>query len=463
MNTTTQVERAGLKTGSPFGPAVGDKDVTDVDDVVLKTDTRPTVRLGFWVLVVGFGLFMAWAAWAPLDEGVSAPAVVSIETHRKQIQHMQGGVVLKVAVKEGDLVKQGDTLVELDDATIRATYEAIRQNYLSQRAYESRLLAEVTGAPTITFHPDLLSAKEPVAAQHMAAQKQLFASRRAAQSAEIGAARQTILGAEGQIAGLNQMLESRKAQAALQARQLASVQSLAEDGFAPRNQALQMEQAQAELRTTLADLTTSIERTRSSIAETKLRIAQREQEYLKEVSGQLADVRREVQANEERLSAITADLGRMVVKAPVDGQVIGLAVSGRGAVVTPGQRLLDIVPEGETLLLDAKVSPQVIDRVKVGEHTEVRFNAFANTPQLVVHGKLMSLSGDAVAEQTAAGVVSFYLARVALTPEGQKALAGRVLQPGMTAEVLIKTGERSLLTYLLHPLIKRVAASMTEE
>lgn len=463
MNTTTQVERAGLTAGSPFGSAPGNKDVTDVDDVVLKTDTRPVVRLGFWVLVVGFGLFMAWAAWAPLDEGVSAPAIVSIETHRKQIQHMQGGVVQKVAVKEGEVVKQGDTLVELDDATIRATYEAIRQNYLSQRAYESRLLAEVTGAAAITFHPDLVSAKEPVAAQHMAAQRQLFASRRAAQSAEIGAARQTIIGAEGQIAGLNQMLESRKAQAALQARQLASVQSLAEDGFAPRNQALQMEQTQAELRTTLADLQTNVERTRSAIAETKLRIAQREQEYLKEVSGQLADVRREVQANEERLSAITADLGRMVVKAPVDGQVIGIAVSGMGAVVTPGQRLMDIVPEGETLLLDAKVSPQVIDRVKVGETTEVRFNAFANTPQLVVHGKVVSLSGDAVAEQTAAGIVSYYLARVALTPEGQKALAGRVLQPGMTAEVLIKTGERSLLTYLMHPLIKRVAASMTEE
>ena len=185
---------------------------------------------------------------------------------------------------------------------------------------------------------------------------------------------------------------------------------------------------------------------------------------MREVSTQLAEVRKEVQANQERLVAVTAELDRMVITSPVDGQVVALALAqAGGGVVTPGQKLMDIVPEGETLLLDAKVPPQVIDRIQAGENAEVRFSSFAGSPTLVGHVKLVSLAGDALTEQVGAAVQTYYLARVEITPEGMKALDGRNLQPGMPAEVLIKTGERSLLTYMLHPLTKRVAAAMTEE
>lgn len=444
-------------------PAQAATEVTDVDELARRTDTRSPIRLGFWVLIVGFGLFLLWAGFAPLDEGVSAPATVSIETRRKTIQHLQGGVVQSVAVKEGQQVKRGDVLVVLDDGTTRATFEAARQNYLMQRALESRLLAEVASAGTITFHPDLLAKQDDFAVQHMKVQQQVFASRRAAQAAEIAAAQQSIVGLEGQINGMTRMLESRRAQASLQSRQLANVKGLAEEGFAPRNQALQLEQAQAELNTSLADLETNIQRQRSSVAETRLRIAQRQQEFIKEVSTQLGDVRREVQANQERLAAVQADLGRTQLRAPVDGQVVGLALSGVGGVVTPGQRVMDIVPRGESLLLDVKVPPSVIDRVRAGDLAEVRFSNFANSPQLVVQGKLLSLSGDAVSEQVGAQVMTYYLGRVEITAAGLKELGDRHMQPGMQGEVLIRTGERTLLTYLLHPLTKRVAAAMTEE
>jgi len=439
-------------------------DVSDVEQIELQTDTRSPIRLGFWVLVVGFGLFLAWAAWAPLDEGVSAPATVAVESRRKVIQHLQGGVIKSVAVQEGQWVKEGDTLVVLEEATVRAQFEAVRQNYLSQRALESRLLAEAIDQRQITFHPDLQSDGDPISQQLKAVQQQVLTARRAAQQAELSAAEQSIAGYEAQIAGLRQVMESRRNQAALQQRQLGNVKTLAEEGFAPRNQALQLEQQQAELRSSLSELETNIERTKSAIAEVRLRIAQRKQEVMKEVSSQLAEVRREVAANDERLTAIRADLSRMVIKSPVDGQVVALALAQRGGgVVTPGQRLMDISPKGETLLLDAKVPPHVIDRVKAGDEAEVRFNAFANTPALVVHGKVKSLSSDAINEQVGNGVINYYLARVEITPEGMKALGNRSLQAGMPAEVLIKTGERSLLTYLLHPLTKRIAAAMTEE
>jgi protease secretion system membrane fusion protein len=259
------------------------------------------------------------------------------------------------------------------------------------------------------------------------------------------------------------MLQNRKSQAQLQEQQIKSLKELAAEGYAPKNQVLQLEQSQSELRSLMADLQGNLNRTQRAIAEIQQRLTQRKQEYLKEVSQQLADVRREVQSGHEKLTAVTEELARTQIKAPVDGQVIGLTVGSLGGVVTPGQRLMDIVPVGEALTIDAKIPPHIIDKVFQGEEVEVRFTSFANSPQLVLSGLLTSVSKDALSEQTAVGVQSFYLARITITPEGYKTLGKRVIQPGMQAEVLIKTGERSLLTYLMHPLTKRIAASMKEE
>lgn len=422
-----------------LAPVRGKPDVMDVEAVNefdLHSDTNGPIRLGFRVLVLGFGGFLLWSALAPLDEGVSAPASVSIETRRKTIQHLSGGVVRAVAVKEGQWVREGEVLMELDAGVSKANFEAVRQNYMAQRANESRLLAELKGASKIEFHADLLKAKsDPLVQQHMQTQQQLFVARRAAYRAQVG--------------GMAEMIESRKSQVAFQSQQVQSIRELAAEGYASRNQLLQLEQAQAELRTSMTDLQTNY--------------ARAQQEYIKELSAQLADVRREVQSGQEKLQAVTDELSRTQLRSPVDGQVVGMAVTSTGGVVTPGQRLMDVVPKGETLLVDARIPPHVIDKVHVGEAVDVRFSAFSNSPQLVLDGRLVSLSSDVISEQTAAGVMSYYLGRIEITPDGIKELGKRVMQPGMPAEVLIKTGERSLLTYLMHPLTKRLAASMKEE
>ncbi|MCX7169732.1 MAG: HlyD family efflux transporter periplasmic adaptor subunit, partial [Proteobacteria bacterium] len=191
-----------------------------------------------------------------------------------------------------------------------------------------------------------------------------------------------------------------------------------------------------------------------------LRAIQRSQEYRKEVDTQLSEVRREVQADAEKYKASTQELGRTVIRAPSEGQVLGLTVQSVGAVVGPGQKLMDIVPKNETLLLEAKVPPHLIDKVHAGLEVDVRFSSFAHSPSLVVQGKLESISSDLLSEQN--GSV-YYLARISITPEGMKELGNRQMQAGMPAEVVIKTGERTVLTYLLHPLFKRMAASMKEE
>jgi protease secretion system membrane fusion protein len=160
--------------------------------------------------------------------------------------------------------------------------------------------------------------------------------------------------------------------------------------------------------------------------------------------------------------AVAADLDRIEIKSPANGQVVGLSVQTVGAVLQPGQKLLDVVPDSQTLLLEAHISPHLIDKVQAGLPADVRFNAFAHSPQLVVEGKVISVSGDLLSDPQQPQY-SYYLARVQVTPAGMKTLGQRQMQPGMPTEIVIKTGERSLLTYLLHPLTKRMAASMKEE
>ncbi|MBI3154580.1 MAG: HlyD family type I secretion periplasmic adaptor subunit [Burkholderiales bacterium] len=453
-----------IRSVSPGPTSTAPDAVADVDahEVERTRDTSAPIRLGFWVLVVGFGLFLAWAAWVPLDEGVPAPATVAVEGRRTTIQHLQGGVVKAVHVRDGDEVAVGDLLIELDDAATRATREAVRQNYLGQRALEGRLLAELSGARTIAFHPDVLESNDPQAAQHMAVQRQLFDARRTARDAEVAALEQLVAGLESQITGAQQTLRDRRSQQALQSEQLASVRRLADEGFAPRNQALQLEQAQAELRASAATLETELLRVRSAAAENRLRLAALRQQYTKEASSLLADVQREVQANQERLVAAEHELARMRITSPAAGQVIGLAIRNPGGIVQHGQPLMDILPLGVPLVLDVRIPPHVIDSVAPGQEVEVRFAAFASTPHLVVLGRLVAVSGDVLSEPTPSGPQPYYAGRAELTPEGMRALAGRTVQPGMAAEVLIRTGERSMLAYLLGPLARRVSAAMTE-
>jgi protease secretion system membrane fusion protein len=236
---------------------------------------------------------------------------------------------------------------------------------------------------------------------------------------------------------------------------------MVKEGYAPRNRQLELERMVAESNASIADLTGNSLRTTRQVAELTQRSTARRQEYRKEIESQLADVTREVQSDVEKFVAVSADLNRMEIKSPANGQVVGLTVQTVGAVLQPGQKLLDIVPDNKTLLLEASIPPHLIDKVKTGLAADIRFNTFPNSPQLVVEGKVMSISGDLLSDPQQPQL-AYYLARVEVTPAGMKTLGQRQMQPGMPAEIVVKTGARSLLTYLMHPLLKRMAASMKE-
>jgi protease secretion system membrane fusion protein len=419
-------------------------------------------RVGWWALGLGLAVFLVWAAFAPLDEGVPAQGMVAIDTKRKPVQHLSGGLVKEVLVREGSRVKEGQLLARLDDAAAKANFEAVRQRYLGLRAMQARLLSEQAGQAAITWHPDLqAAAQDPLIRQQMSTQEQLLQSRRSALRADLQSIQESIHGQEGLIQAYASMLGSRRSQATLISEELNNTRGLVQEGYAPRNRQLELERMVAESSTSIAELMGNTVRAQRAILELRQKYISRQQEYRKEVDSQLAEVSREVLADAEKFRALQDDLGRTEIKAPASGQVVGLAVQTVGGVIAAGQKLMDIVPENESLLLEARVMPQFIDRVHADLPVDVRFNAFARSPQLVVGGKVISVSGDLLTEPNTN--ISYYLARVAVTPEGMKELGQRQLQPGMPVEVVFKTGQRSLLTYMLHPLTKRVAASMKEE
>ena len=437
---------------------------TDGQDIVQQAlaDTRRIMWVGFSILLLGLGGFLLWAAYAPLDEGVPTQGVLTIDTIRKTIQHLNGGIVREVFVKEGGQVEQGQVLMTLEPAMARAKFESVRQHYYGVRAMEGRLLAERRGDESIAFHSDLNEVMdEMLVQQQITTQQQLFHSRREAQRASLAAIETEIGGQQIEIEGLQSVYEQRLRQRTLLQEELAGIRDLVAEGYAPKSKLSELERSEADLAASIADTEARIDRGKSAIEELRQRKHLRYQEYRKEVDGQLAEVRREVQADAEKLVAASEELQRTELRAPASGQVVGLSVQTIGAVVQPAQKLMDIVPNQAHLLLEAQIPPHLSDRVEVGLFCDIRFSAFAHSPQLVVDGKVQSISQDLLTD--AEGKVSYYLARIEITEEGLARLGNRRIVPGMPAEVVIKTGERTMLTYLLHPLVRRFAQSMKEE
>jgi protease secretion system membrane fusion protein len=426
-------------------------------------DTRRASRVGLWALGIGFGGFLLWAAFAPLDEGVAAPGQVSIDTHRKPVQHLAGGLVKEVLVGEGQIVKEGQVLVRLDEATTKANYESSRQKYLTLRAMEGRLVAEQTNSGKINFHPELVeaAAKDPAIRSLMTTQEQLLTARRGNLNGDLASLRQQIQGQEESIRAYRSIVESRKSQLALLTEELKNTRELANEGYAPRSRQWELERSVADVNASTSDAMGNIQRAIASIGDLRSRLISREQDFRKDVQQQMADVKSQVQAEAERLRALTGDLSRIEIKAPASGQVVGLQMQTPGGVIQPGQKVMDIVPFNEPLLLEARVPPTFVDRVHAGLPVDIRFSNFAHTPTLVVDGKVISVSGDLITDPNNPNN-TYYLARVEVTPAGRKELGARQLQAGMPTEMIFRTGERSLLNYLLGPLYKRMAASMKE-
>lgn len=423
-------------------------------------------RKGALILLAGVIGFVVWAAYAPLDEGVPTEGQVSVESNHRVVQHFSGGIVSSLLVHEGQQVKAGDVLFKLDEQASKARYEEVRQRYAGLRAQEDRLRAEQLHRAVIEFHPDLLKLQDdPLIQQQMRNQSQLLVARTSALAADIAGKKESIAGYQAMIQGYQGMLASHESQLVLLEEQLQGLRALTAEGYAPRNQQNDLEQRVAALHGERANTQANIIRTQRAILELQQQINQRNQLERKEMDAEMAQVKLQVEADAQKLLALRDELGRTEIRSPASGQVVGLQVHTLGAVIQPGQKLMDIVPSGESLIIDAQIPPHLIDKIHAGQAADVRFSTFSNSPQLLAEGRLKSVSSDLLTKPAATleGSQSYYLARIVLTEKGMQALQGRQLQPGMPVQVVVKTGERTLWDYWMHPLSKRLAASMKEE
>ena len=426
----------------------------------LPIDDKPIRRLGYGILFVTFGLFGGWATLAPLDGAALAPGVVTVKSYRKTVQHLEGGIVHALHVRDGDPVQVGDALLELDDSQLRAEFEMVRSQLIALLAQKSRLQAEQrahNGAlPVPDFAPD-----DPRTQEAMANEEQIFQTRRSSLSGEVSILEKTIVQLEAQIEGLEAMVYSKQELALSYAEEIADLRALLAEGFIDIQRLRDQERSLTRLRSEIAEHRSAMAQARLRISETRLQILQLTKAFDSEVASQLGDTHTRVRDLRERLAAIQSRLERTRIVAPESGMVIGLSVHTVGGVIGAGTPLLDIVPAEAELVVEARIAPTDIDRVAIGRNADIRFSAFKSSTTPVIEGLLTHISADRLID-TDTGM-PYYLGRLELTEEGRATLGGLTLLPGMPAEVLINTGERTLLNYLMQPAGDALARSLIED
>ena len=431
----------------------------------LDTDDRKVVRFGMLTLAFGFGGFLLWASLAPLDEGIPGTGVVTVESKRKTIQHLKGGIVESINVREGAVVQAGDVLLRLNDVEINAQIEIVRGQFYLVKAAEARLLAERDGRSTVTFPQPLVVAAESDsrAREAILVQEGLFAARRSMLSSEMSTMDEIITGFNEQIRGLQALEAGKKTQIDLVSKELDSYRGLAEEGFVPRNKLYEQERVLADLSGTRGSDLAQIARAKASINETRLRKLQRQQQFRQEVEKELAEMQKEVGAQSDRLTALKEEFDRTVIKSPTEGVVVGLEAHTVGGVIRPGDRIMEIVPQDEVLIVEAQLPVNLIDKVSAGQLATIHFQiVLAGGAQPAIEGKVVQVSADRLTDQRTG--MPYYSARIQITPNGEAELRkhGINVQPGMQADIVIVTGERTLLQYLLKPLRSRIFGGMRE-
>lgn len=411
--------------------------VREADLEGIEDSGRNEIRAGLIALLVFFVGFGGWAAFAPLDAAVVAPGVIVVSGNRQTVQHRDGGIVSSIAVKEGDRVRRGQVLIELGSPELVAQEQALLSQVVDLQMQRARLTAERSGgslqppAEWQSLSPDDRAVANAAFERH----------RREGRGGAWSAFDARISGYRGEIASLNR-------QEALLNDELSGMRTLAEEQLVPMTRVRALERSLAELQGRRSELN-------SLIASTQ----QERYEDSRQVDARLAELTPQLAGARERL-----ELTRL--RAPVDGVVVGLQVHTIGGVVRPGERLMDIVPEGQELIVEARVAPESADNLQVGQRTEVRITAFGGRNLPIVYGEVRQVSADRfVDERTGQG---YFVTQVAVPPEELHRLteaAGdeHTLRAGLSAQVVIPTRKRTALQYLLEPLNQTLWRSLRED
>lgn len=433
------------------------------DTSELRTSDHRERWIGLLMLLIGFGGFIGWAATAPIDSAAVAPGVVTVEGSRKTIQHLDGGVVDAIYVREGDHVERGQLMLRLDDREARAQLEMVRGQLIAFTAEQARLIAERDDLDEPNFDVGVLAEDQadPRVQAAIIGQQRLFDTRRDSLEGEIGVLEQRIAERRERIAGLEATLETHERRIGLYQEEIDALASLYDRQLGDMGRLREIERQQAELLGERAEQRSQLASARVQIDETKLEIAQVRLRFISEVVTRLRDVEVELADLSEQLRALAARVERTQISAPSTGAVVDLQMHTIGGVIKPGDKVLDIIPDGEPLLIEAQVNPNDIDQVFPGLEADVRFTAFNTSTTPTVLGTVLTVSADRVLDPNSD--VPYYLARIQVKPEEMAELSELTLLPGMAATVMIKTGQRTFFEYLIRPITDRLATAFRED
>jgi HlyD family type I secretion membrane fusion protein len=430
--------------------------------VTEKPPVGRSLAAGVFLAVAGFGGFCAWATLAPLSSAAVAPGIVTADTNRKTVQHLDGGVVGEILVRDGDQVEAGQVLMRLDDLETRSVVTLLEGQRRAYAAQEARLLAEQRHADRLVFPASLAALRDdPEMDEILTGQERIFESRRASLKGRITVTRQRIAQYDAQIGALNAQLASGRGQLALFREELVGVQELADKGLERKPRLLALKRQAVDLEGEQGEYTNRIAQAREAIAESELEIIRMEADDQREVATELREVQMRLAEVKEKLASAQVRQGRRDVTAPEAGTVVHMRYFSPGAVVSPGGPILDLVPRDDRLVIEARVRPTDIDVVHVGLPARVIFSAFKmrTTPQL--EGTVSLVSADAMTDERTG--VTYYTARVTVDAVELGKLGKRQLQPGMPAETMIVTGERTMIEYLLQPISDTFRTAFREE
>lgn len=422
---------------------------------------RPFVVAGYVTVALAFGVFGTWAATAPLSSGVVAPGQIAVFSNRKVIQHFEGGIVSEIPVLEGAIVEPGDVLARLDQTQARGNFDILRQRDALLRATEARLQAESANIDTIEFPVDLLAGEDGGEPLFIRLQRKSFEDRRATKRGQID-----ILGARihqlgNEIEGLDAQHRSFAEQAGSMEAEIDRVTRGQKSGAVATNQVSQLSRTRMEIEGNIGRITAETAKVNQTIAETKLQILQIEQEFVERASGELRDIRDQLNETAERLEQARDILERTVVRAPVRGMIQDIRFHTRSGVIRPAEPIMDLIPLDDDLVINARVRPVDIDNVAIGSVAEVRLSAFSSRTTPVIFGTVQVLSQDTIQPEDGRSE-PYYVARVQVAeadvPENIK---GRLV-PGMPADVIFVGVERTLVQYLTKPMTDAFSKGMLE-
>lgn len=436
--------------------------IDEADGAMIRARLRQPIVAGAAVVLVLVVGLLSWASLFTIAGAVSAPAVVRVEHNAKALKSREGGVVRRLFVQEGQRVRRGQVLIQFDPVQADANVTLYRNAYDGALANLARFQAEATGASAIMVPAELAArAREPDVAALLASQDVLFRSRLALYDSQVTVLRAQVEQIDTQIGGQRAQRTSLDGQSALIGEELADVRALYGRGFAPKTRLLALERSAVELKGQRGSLTADMARAGQSIGDVHLQIAQLADKRQSEAAEGLRQAREQLAAAVPKLRTAAQAADQTLVRAPVDGLVLGLTQFTEGGVAAPGELLLQVVPIGTPLVLTAHVRPADIATVRVGLPVRVTLSAFNPRTTPPVDGRVTMVSADTATDE--ATHESFYLVQVVVDPAVvAKAGHGVHLSPGMTATVSILTGSRTVLDYLVGPLVEPMRLSLSE-